>query len=440
MLLSVLIVFLFCGELFAAGEKQQQQQSTAETGSQPVEITFWDDNAGPDRTPYLEQIIQKYHEAQNKVRVKYVGVPQTQMVDKVNMAVAGNAVPDISGMRPSWVSGLIAQNAMMKLDDVFNAWPDSKQYDPAAIKAIRQRDINGGLYLLPIRVTYSCIWYRIDRFKEKGVPVPQTWDEFFTAIEKLTDPAKGEYGFAMRGGQGSASQLQVFMFAYSGRKGYIDQNGVSAFRDPAMLEFLTRYAGIYKKYTAAGDVNNTYQAMVAAFDSSTANIIQHNLGSLGEHKKNLPAGTFGTFMYPKSKQGYYCILEPSFSGYAVYEGSKHKEEAVDFLKWLGNEENLSFWNETIGEFPPRFDVQKHEWVQKADHLKNIVPVMQDTSTIFVEPAQYLPEYNRILTQLAEPGFQAVLLGQKTPAAFLDEWAGAVEEAYKRFQANRPVSR
>ena len=174
--------------------------------------------------------------------------------------------------------------------------------------------------------------------------------------------------------------------------------------------------------------------MVAAFDSGAANMIQHNLGSLGEHQKALPPGSFGTIIFPRSVKGYYNLILPNYNGYAVFENSKNRDAAVDFLKFITGERAMSYWNEKIGEFPVRFDVQKHEWVQNADHLKNIVYAMQQPDTNYVEFPQYLPEYSRIINEIANPGWQAVMLGKKAPAVFLDEWATAAEQAYKRWQA------
>jgi multiple sugar transport system substrate-binding protein len=430
--LCFLIGFTFSAMLFAGGG-QQQSGGAASQGAQTT-VIFWDENPGPDRTPYLEEIIKWYHESQNNYRVSYVGVPQAQFAEKLNVAIAGNAVPDIGGMQPGWLSGLIAQNAVLKLDDIFNSWEESKQFDPASINATRLRDINRGLYLLPVRATYPCIWYRIDRFREAGLQPPQTWDDLFNDIARLTNTSQGQYGWALRGGPGSADQLQTLLFAYSGQKEYISRDGIAAFRDPLMLEFLARFAGIYNKNTAAGDVNNNYQAMVAAFDSGAANMMQHNLGSLGEHKKALPEGSFGTIFFPKSLKGYNAITLPGYNGYSIFSSGKNNNGGVDFLKFLCSARVISYWNEKIGEFPPRYDVQEYTWVKNADHLKNIVPAMQSPDTVYIELPQYLPEYNRIMTELAEPGFQAVLLGQTRPADFLNQWADAVEQAYKRYIA------
>jgi multiple sugar transport system substrate-binding protein len=399
-----------------------------------TDITFWDENPGPERTPYFEQIISWYHESQDRIRVRYVGVPQSEAVSKLNVAVAGNAVPDITGLQAGWLSGLIAQRALYNLNDVFEQWDEAAQFDPGSITGTQMRDPTGrGLYLMPMRTSLFCIWYRIDRFAEAGVEIPQTWDEFFDAIEKLTDVSRGQYGFAIRG-DGGSDQLQTMMFAYSGIKTYIDENGRAAFRDPAMAEFLTRYARIYNRFTAQGDVNYNYPMMVAAFGTGAANMIQHNLGSLAEHQRSLREGTFGTFMFPKSIRGYHNLPLPNYQGYAVFEKSRNKDAAVDFLKFLTSEKSMSYFNEMIGEFPVRTDVQNHEWAQNADHLKNIVSVMQLPNTNYVMFPQFLPEYSRIMNEIANPGWQAVMLGRRTPEDFLNEWATAIENAYRRWQA------
>jgi ABC-type glycerol-3-phosphate transport system substrate-binding protein len=141
-------------------------------------------------------------------------------------------------------------------------------------------------------------------------------------------------------------------------------------------------------------------------------------------------------MFPKSVKGYYSLPVPSYNGYVVYTNGKNQAGAVDFLKFLGSERIMSYFDEIIGEFPVRLDVQGHDWVKNAEHLKNLVPVIQSPDTVYVEMPQYLPEYDRIMQEIGESGFQAVLLGREKPADYLNEWAAAMEQAYKRYLANK----
>jgi multiple sugar transport system substrate-binding protein len=425
-------VFLLASALLFAGGKSQDAQggSTA-----PVALSYWDGNPNPSRTPYLEQMFRQYEAAHTRVRVEYIPVPQNQYVEKINLSIASKTVPDLGMMNTTYYSGFVAQNGLLKLDDIFSAWEDARQFDAATINAVRKLSLDGGLYMIPIRTSVGCLWYRIDRFKEHGLGVPATWDDFFDAIAKTTDIPKGQYGWVMRGGPGSYSQLLAMFFSYSGSREFFDPQGKTFLRDPAVLEILTRFAGVFGKYTSAGDVTNNYQMMVASFDSGVGNMIQHNLGSLDEHRKSLPAGSFGTILFPPSIKGYSVMVDGGSAGYAVFQGTKNQAASVELLKYLSNEENISLFDSVTGEFPLRLDVQKHDWVVGADHLKNIVPAMQSSDTVLVQIPTFLPEYSRIGTEIAEPGFQAVLLGKTKPADYLNEWATALEEAYKRYLAN-----
>jgi len=46
--------------------------------------------------------------------------------------------------------------------------------------------------------------------------VPETLAEFRTAAIALTNPAKGQYGFAMRGGSGGGGFIVQALHAYNG--------------------------------------------------------------------------------------------------------------------------------------------------------------------------------------------------------------------------------
>ena len=431
-LIALVVILLAGGGVFllrARGASQARATGVVTT------VTFWDGNPGPSRTPFLEDIIGWFHETQDRIRVEYVAVPQADYPTRLNVAIAGNAVPDTGEMRQTWGSGFIAQNALYNLDDMMRTWPDARHYDPSALDTARSIDPNRGLYFLPIRGNFNVFWYRVDRFAEKGLNPPETWDEFFTTVNTMTNLSVPEYGIAIRGGQGAFAALQTLMFSYAGVQDYFDPaTGRAALRDPLMLEFLTRFVGLYRVNTSAGDVNLSFQAMVAGFGSGVVNMIYHNLGSLDEHTRNLPAGTFATASFPRSVKGHYNLMAPDYSGYAVMQNSRVRDAAVEWLQYLCGERGTSHWTRSIGELPPRLDVLQHEWVRNAAHLRNVTPVFEDPSTAIAYIPTYLPEYQRIRDE-GDAGFQAVLLGEMTPAAYLDQMATALEEANQRFQAH-----
>lgn len=436
--LSITMAVLFVLSILMTGcsktddkSKGQQSATTAPAAKKEVvTITFWDENAGPDRTPYLQKYIEKFHQKQSDVKVEYVGLPSTEAVNKYNVAIAGNAVPDCGGVYDSWLAGFVAQKALAKLDERFAAWSDSKNFDPSAVASLKKKDPAGGLYLIPMRQNNSVIWYRKDWFKEAGIPDVVTFKDFFSAVEKVTDTKKGRYGFSIRGGDGGGTQMEKMLLSYVGTDYWFDKDGKQITRLPEAEEFMIKFANMYNKFTPASDITNGYKEMVAAFDSGTVAMIQHNLGSLGEHTKALKPDQFGAWALPKSdSKGRWAYTVSSSSGYGMLEGSKKKEASWEWLKYLTSEEINSEWTKQIGEMPSRLDVMKnHDWVKNSPSLNSLSKALTDPKTVLCEEPTYLPEFNSLQKSVVEPGLQAVLLGKKTPKVFLEEWSNAIEKS------------
>ena len=71
--------------------------------------------------------------------------------------------------------------------------------------------------------------------------VPTNWNDFFTAVEKMTDASNDKYGLCIRGGAGSANTLEMLMYAYSGLDHYFTEDGKSTINDPKNVEFVQKY-------------------------------------------------------------------------------------------------------------------------------------------------------------------------------------------------------
>jgi multiple sugar transport system substrate-binding protein len=366
--------------------------------------------------------------------VEYVGVPVASTKDKYDVAVAANEVPDIGGMQSAWVSDLAARGALLPLDAYFDKWTEKNKISQSEIESKRVAVADGKLYVIPTTANMDIFWYRVDWFKEAGLTAPQTWDEFFNAIQKLTDPTKNRYGYTIRGGPGSAAALQKMMLAYSGINVFFDANGKSTINDPKHVEFVKKYLGLYKKYTPESDLTNGYKEMVAAFDTGVAAMMEHNLGSYGEHMQTLgTADKFAAFAFPKSPFNGKKIVESANSnGFSIFKGSKHPDEAWAFLSFLANSENQSYFNENIGQIPTHTDSLQSEWVKKTQHIQVVGQVMTDKDMVINNRPLQLPDYNNIHAKVVEPGIQSVMLNKKTAENFLNEWAQALEKAQKEY--------
>lgn len=418
------------------------QNSTAETASEKeaktadekITLTFWDENAGEKRTPYYEELIKRFNDSQDRIVVTYEGIPSSSAKEKYDVAIATNATPDIGHCNAAWGSNWLAQECLVDLDSYFDAWDEKGDINENYLRLNRELDPENRLFMITDTVSTPLMWVRTDLLKEKGLDVPKTWDDFFTTAEKMTDASKGVYGFSFRGDSSSCVELQHAMYAYSGIEDYFDENGKCTINAPEHVEFVTRYAALYNKYTAESDITNGYKEMVAAFDGGSAAMIFHNTGSAAEHASALQPDQYVAVSFPESLTGTRSYTAGSQGGFCIFNTCEHPDEAWEFIKFMLSEDSNSYWNKSIGQIPMNNKVLKEDWVSKSQSTMEALNTLTASNCHLVSQPKYLPDYSTIMNTNNPANFQAMLLGEMSVQSFLDNWAEQMNEAYAEYQA------
>ncbi|MFC4529605.1 ABC transporter substrate-binding protein [Sphaerisporangium dianthi] len=389
-------------------------------------ITFWDNNGGV-RTPVYQELIKRFEKANPAIHVQYVGIPIASVQQKYDTAVAGDATPDVGGVTTSYLAGLIGQQALEPADDWLSKSPANGKLLDSMLASVKGTNPDGKLYMVPATSNLDVVWYQKDKLSAAGVEAPKTWDEFFTAVDKLTK-TPDQYGWTIRGGAGSIFQLLAEAYAYSGVTEFFDASGKSTVNDPKNAELIAKIAALYKKNTPEADVTNDFPKMVAQFTSGKVAMMHHNLGSYNDHVKAFGAGKVDAFPMPVGASGKRTIVANPVDGFAVFKNSKNKDAAWKFVDFLVSKESNSYWNQQTGQIPANKEAQGDAWLDERPYLKNAVQVLGDPSTVVVSPPYYLPQFSSITKADTEPLFQKVLLGQMKPQEFLDTMAEKLTEA------------
>jgi len=430
---GILISLLGLCMLFSGCGKEAEVIETA-AAPKKVNIVFWDENAAADRTRYYKVLIQKFESENPDIHVEYVGMPKKVAKLKINTAIATNELPDVCGVQSSWIAEFYDKNVLLKLDPYFNKWEEKDEILSTVIDANRALAKDGKLYQLPNTMSLEILWYRKDWFDQAELKPPKEWDEFFADVERMTDREKGRYGFTIRGGDGAGMQLLRMMFAYSGYKDFFTADGRCRINDPKHVEFVKKYLGLYRKYTSTSDITNGYQEMIAAFDTGSVAMVQHNIGSYASHKKFMLPGQYEALILPRAQDGSIMQEANNVDGYGIFKMTHHPEESWRFISFLCSQSSQSYWNKSIGQIPTNKESLKESWVQELPHMQLAAEILSSPKLKFYEPPMYLPNYRSILDS-GSPGIQAVMTGQKSVKKFLDEWAGAFEQAKKKYDAD-----
>ncbi|MDQ1004281.1 multiple sugar transport system substrate-binding protein [Neobacillus niacini] len=412
------------------GEDSLFQKSNSKEDER-IKIVFWDDNTGPQRTPIWEKLITRFEKENPTIDVEYIGLPKDSAKAMFDAAIASGETPDVASVYASWLPEFSLRDALLPLDTYFSKWSEKDKINKGAIEFNKRMVSNQKLYGIPYTQNLDILWVRSDWFKAANLNTPETWDEFFGAVEMLTDKSNNRYGYTIRGGAGGSFQLQRMMYAYSGIETFFE-DGKSTINDPKHVEFLKKYFALYQNYTPINDITNDYKAMIAGFDSRSVAMLQHNIGSFAEHSEALDFGQFQAIPLPKSDKGYYVAEDGNTIGISIFKGTKHPDESWKFIQFINSKKAQSYWNQSVGQIPTNIDVLNEDWIRTSPHIQTAQKVYNDPSTILFEPPFYLSEYRTILNTIVDTGTQSVLSGNLTVEEFLDKWAEAMEEAQRQY--------
>jgi multiple sugar transport system substrate-binding protein len=396
-------------------------------------ITFWDDNGGPARTPVWEHMIAEFEKANPTIKVEYVGIPIAQTQQKYDTAIASGGLPDVGGVSTAMLANLVAQKALDPVDDRFDASGLGGKLNQQVVNSVRATVPDGKLYMMPMSTNMGVYWYRTEWFAEAGLKAPESWDDFFSSIDKLTNTGQNRYGFTIRGGAGSIAQMLEVIYGQSGISEIFDGSGKSTLNDPRNVEALERLVALYKKNTPEADLTNDFAKMVAQFGGGNIGIMQHNLGSYNDHVKAFGKDKVAAFAVPKSENGARTVTSHPVSGIGVFASGKQKDAAFRFAEFIAGKAMNSYWSEKTGVLPANTEVNGEPWLAGLQHIAEASRVLNDPTTKVVQLPYHLPEFNAITKTDTEPLFQKVMLGELPARDFLDQFAAKFTDAQAKYK-------
>ncbi|MEE1928291.1 sugar ABC transporter substrate-binding protein [Streptomyces sp. TRM 70351] len=409
---------------------------SGDEGSGTGEITFWDNNGGV-RTAVWKEIIADFEKANPDIDVTYVPVPITDVQAKYDTAIAGGGLPDVGGVGTAYLANMVAQDALEPVtqrieDGSLKGKLSQNMLDSVASAGGRGEE----LYSVPTSGNQGTLWYRTDLFEAAGLEAPRTWDDFYGGAEELTDAGNNKFGFTIRGGAGSVAQALDMMYAQSGIDTFW-KDGKTTVNDPANVEALERYVGLYKDVTPSADLNNDFAKMVAQFGQGNIGMLLHNLGSYTDHVKAFGKDSIDGFPLPPAEAGGpRTIVSQPVDGLGLFKSSDNKAAAWKFIEFAASHEMNSRWNEAAGSIPANTEAASDAWINDAPPIKAAMESVNDPDTKVVQLPYYLPDWNNISKADIEPDFQKLLLGDITAQEFADKLAGLLNDAQTEWEEQR----
>lgn len=230
-----------------------------------VEIVVWDKPHADDiGKATREQHFADFEEKYPHIKVTHIEQTKEKEREQFMTAVAGGEQPDAYTAAYPDMEAYIAQGIAADITELWNNYSEKDQYLPSSLNAAT---VDGKIYGIPNTMYVTALMYNKQMFADAGLD-PETalkdWESFGEAAQKLTDPAKNQYGYAILGMDWADWFFEYYVWQAGGDLTEKQPDGTAklTFTSDATVQALQYYKDLKWKYKA------TQQNVVQSLDDN----------------------------------------------------------------------------------------------------------------------------------------------------------------------------
>jgi multiple sugar transport system substrate-binding protein len=360
----------------------------------------------------LGQIVEQFNQSQSKIHVKYRELPPPSSSTEVHQQLVqtvgrGDGSVDVFTQDIIWISEFAGAGWALPLDDYVSA-AEKAEYFPGVIQACTWQ---GKLTALPWFVDSGMLYYRKDLLDKAKLKVPTTWDDLVSSAKTLTSSGKTKFGFLWQGKQAEVLVCDLAEFVGSAGGGILAPDGKTVrIADPQAVEGVQfmydtmNKLGITPKDVLSWDEEPSRRPFTAGQAAFMRNW-SYAYAIAQDPKQSQVVDKVGVAPLPAFPGGKSTACLGGYQ-FGVAASSKHKEAAVEFVKWMsGPAAQLRFATE-VGLAPSRPAVFGESALAKAN------PFMVKLKDVFTggTPRPVTPKYPQVTLALQSGVSKALTSG------------------------------
>ena len=416
----ILIFFIACAGCSGKSKK------TRKTEDGKTILSFWH-TMNREEAETLKDMIREYEAENPDIKIDLQPVPFDQAQNKYKITAQAGDAPDVFRSEIAWTCEEAALGYLLELDDYISE-EDKKDY----MRAPTNYNIyEGHYYGIPQVTDCLALLYNKRLFREAGVEVPKTMEEFAEIGQKLTIDENGknasekgfnpnkikQWGFYFTG---KAYDFQPFMWAFGGglldpEKKEIMINNQGTING---LKFLMELRDKYHVVPAKFDLKSSYDNMMAGFKEARYAMIFNGPWSTadilaGKEFKD-DHDNLGIAVIPKGPGGYGSPV--GGHNYVISRSCPYPDKAYKFIHFLNlpdNQEKLALRNNLLPTRNSTYELPK---------IKSNTIIQSFRKQLEVATNRPVCPQGGLIYNEFNPYLQAAYLGAMTPQKAMDEVA------------------
>ena len=386
-------------------------------GAQPVTLSLW----SRDSDQALVTALVKDWNATHDNQIEPTIIPAGQFVTKFATAVAGGVGPDLVAIDLVYTPAFMEAGQLTDITEQAKSLPFFDKLSPSHIRLGTWSD--GNVYALPFSAEGSVLGYNKDLFKKAGLDPdkpPTNWADLEAAAKKITALGDDTYGYYFSGACAGCNVFTMLPLVWASGGDILSADySQPTFTDPKVAAALEFYHRMYTEgVIPEGAKVDDGTDFLNAFTSGKIGMVGTGAFSIATLKTQYPDVDLGITFLPGQDGG-----RSSFAGgdnIAIPTGSKHVNEAFEFIQWLLSDQVQLEQYAKNSQLPVRTDLAKNKYFAEDPRLTTAAEAMALGKT------PYSVVYNQLLNDNNGPWLQML-----QDAIFGGDVKGATETAQGR---------
>lgn len=417
-----------CG---GGGEEPKDADTKTETGSEDggKKLVFWDKAEYVDEyATLMKDLVEQFAEEEG-VEVDYVNVAAADMKQKLMAAIEAGNAPDLIVGDDTLVGQFASLDQLADVSDVMSEFEFTEAAQSMSM-------IGESSYMVPQGFTAPGMHVRKDKWEEKGLEMPTTWEELKEQAAEVNDPENGFYalGFAMgaSGGGDAEGWVRTIILDWGGQT--VNEKGEVVVNSPKTVEAFKFIKSLYDEGlispdAVTGDDSWNNQAYLAG----TAGLICNSGSVMAAMKNDDPELYEKTQIipYPAGPTGEAYVLT-GCNVFGVMESGKNVDVAKDFIRYyFSHQDKYEEMIEVMGSMwqPVIEEMEDSEfWQDEANK-----PWLEN-SKLAARTYYPAPVDDRAMTcfsnQLCVKAVQEMLINGATPEEAVESLETSFKEVYE----------